>query len=365
MNLKQAGLLSMMMMMTAATAAWGQEAERFKDLGVQITSKAMQGTSFVKDRQGRDLVFTVMRGEPAKLIGFDVATGELIKLLPLEGAQGAWTVTTSTDGSIYVGSQSNGSLYRYIPGQEDLTHLGQVLPGQTFVWDLTPGPNGAVFGATYPGCQVFRYHPDDGFTDVGNGAVAPDENYGRGIWYDDASGKIYVGVGAHAHLIELAPETGERRNILPEKFADKKFVYAVAVEAGRVFGQITDGSHLLVMNQRTHEIEALLPQVDSRLISPKSPYAEVVYFTAGGTLYAYDLEKREQSAVDVKLGANIQTFAWLTVEELGQGPALVGFVRSGQIFKYHPRTGKTITLRLDPPGEPTPIQSIVPRRSNL
>lgn len=340
-------------------AARAEDRGTFTDLGVQITSSTMQGAAFATDASGRHLLFTAMRGEPAKLLMFDVASGDLLKVMPLKGAQGAWSVTTASDGSIYVGGQSNGHLYRYVPGEEDLVSLGQCLPGQTFVWDLTAGQDGEVFGATYPGCRAFRYHPDGGFSDVGSGPLIDGELYARSIDYDETNGKIYVGVGTKAHLIELDPKTGDKRNLLPNRFDDKKFVYAVAAEAGRIFGQLADGNEFLVLNRDSGEIEALLPSIHSRLVSPKSPYADVVYFSTDGKLHAYDLSTRQASVVDVNPTGGPQTLTWLRLDGFGaDGPALVGFVRGGSIFKYHPATGESSITRLSPPGEPTPIQHI-------
>src|SRR5206468_3717100 len=81
----------------------------FKDLGVQITSSTIIGTTFGKDGHGHDAVYTVMRGKPAKLLSFDLQTGELIRSLPLDGANGAWNACTASDGSIYVGTDAKAN----------------------------------------------------------------------------------------------------------------------------------------------------------------------------------------------------------------------------------------------------------------
>src|SRR5579862_3724037 len=145
---------------------------KFTDLGVQISSSTVIGTTFSKDNKS---VFSVMRGHPAKLLEFDLTTGELNQSLPLPGAEGAWNACTATDGSIYVGTDSNGHLYRYIPGEKDVHDLGNPLPRETWVWDVVAGKDGEVFGGTYPGGKVFRYRPNDGFTDIARGPVASGE----------------------------------------------------------------------------------------------------------------------------------------------------------------------------------------------
>src|SRR4051794_25936815 len=127
---------------------------RFVDLGPQITSSLVIGTTFTKDPSGHDLVCTVMRGHPAKLIVFDVRGGQMLHRMPLAGANGAWNACTASDGSVYVGSDANGHLYRWIPGEDEAHNLGQVAPDQTFAWDVCAGREGEVFVGTYPGCLV-------------------------------------------------------------------------------------------------------------------------------------------------------------------------------------------------------------------
>ena len=80
----------------------------FFDLGVQITSLTLQGTAFTRHPDGRNLICTVIRGQPAKLIVFDVKSADLLHRLPLKGANGGWNATTASDGSVYVGSDDNG-----------------------------------------------------------------------------------------------------------------------------------------------------------------------------------------------------------------------------------------------------------------
>lgn len=129
------------------------------------------GKCFLKDNKGRELVFTVVRGEPAHLLGYDVKSGELILDKELKGADGAWDMAYSSDGYLYIPGAS-GFLFRHRPGTQLVENLGLALQGETYVWNLTVGKDGEIFGATYPGCRVFRYHSAEGFSDVGEGAVS-------------------------------------------------------------------------------------------------------------------------------------------------------------------------------------------------
>jgi hypothetical protein len=332
---------------------------KVEDLGVQITSMTLQGTTFAKDPSGRHLVCTVIRGEPAKLLVFDIKSGELRHRLTLEGSHGAWNATTASDGSVYVGTDDNGHLYRWIPGEEKLKDLGQVEKDQIFVWDVAPGEDGEVFCGTYPGCRVIRYHPKDGFSDVGKGAVAPGEDYVRALSYDPASKHVFAGVGAKAHLIELDPTTGEKKNILAPKYKDKKFAYGVDVVAGKLFTMLTDDTATVVTDLQTREEEATIP-CGLQIISPKSPYGEEVYFNSGGKVSVYDLKMRKHEVVDEIGNLPVIALGWVKFDEPDfPGETLVATTARGKLVRYHPKTGKSDAKQLDVPPESVPIQSIV------
>ena len=348
-------LLVPLLLVQAARAEDG----KFEDLGVQITSMTLQGTTFAKDPAGRDVVCTVIRGEPAKLLIFDVRSGELLHRLTLEGAHGAWNATTASDGSVYVGADDNGHLYRWTPRSDKLEDLGQVAKDQSFVWDVAPGDDGEVFCGTYPGCQVIRYHPKDGFSDVGKGAVAQGENYVRALTFDPASKRVFAGVGAKAHIIEVDPKTGDKKNFLPPKYADKKFAYGVDVVAGKLFAMLTDDTKTVVFDLKTREEEATLP-CGLQIISPKSPYGEHVYFNSGGAVSVYDLKSRDHEEVRAIGKVGVIALGWIDFDEADfPGATLVAMSSRGKLVRYHPMTGKSDSKQLDVPPESVPIQSIV------
>jgi hypothetical protein len=349
-----------LLLLPAMTAAADEPAAgKFEDLGVQITSMTLQGTTFAKDPAGRDLVCTVIRGEPAKLLVFDIKSGALLHRLALEGAHGAWNATTASDGSVYVGTDDLGKLFRWIPGQSTINDLGQIAKDQTFVWDVAPGADGEVFCGTYPGCRVIRYHPKDGFSDVGKGAVAPGEDYVRALTYDVASKHVFAGVGARAHLIELDPASGEKKNILAPKYKDRKFAYGVDVVAGKLFTMLTDKTATIVIDLETREEEATLP-VGLQIISPKSPYGEHVYFNSGGKVSRYDLASRKHEVVDAIGNIPVIALGWVDFDEPDfRGPTLVAMTARGKLVRYHPKNGKTDGKQLAVPPENVPIQSIV------
>ncbi len=333
------------------------EKGRFENLGVQITSLTLQGTTAAKDPSGRELICTVIRGEPAKLLVFDVRERKLVNRFALESAHGAWNATTATDGSVYVGTDDQGKLFRWLPGETEVHDLGQVAPDQTFIWDVSPGRDGEVFVGTYPGCGVFRYHPRDGSSDVSKGPSAAGENYARGLDFDPDSGRIFVGVGAHAHLIELDPKTAQKKDILPAEYATKKFAYSVDVRAGKLFVLMHDGPESFVMDIATHTVDAVIPDTSGQqVVSPKSPDDDKVYLNAGGNVTSYDLKTHAIARTKVP---SLLGLHWVDFDEPDfPGATLVGLTGRGVLIRYNPRTGKSDSFKLTFPPESVPIQSI-------
>src|SRR6476620_1518016 len=92
----------------------------FKNLGPQISTTLIQGSAFTKDPSGKTLVCCVVRGQPAKLVVFDVESGKRVHLFALNEADGAWNATTASDGSVYVGTDPNGRLFRWVPGEQSV-----------------------------------------------------------------------------------------------------------------------------------------------------------------------------------------------------------------------------------------------------
>jgi streptogramin lyase len=301
---------------------------------------------------GAGVVCVVMRGQPAKLVVFDLKSGEMFQRLPLDGAEGGWNACTSTDGSVYVGTDSNGHLYRWIPGESVAHDLGQPLPEQKWVWDVRPGKDGEIFGGTYPGANVFRYRPKEGFSDAGKGPVAANENYVRAVAYDAVTGKVYAGVGSHAHLIELDPKTGEKRDILPSEYHDKEFVYGLDLLGDHLFAMISHGQDSLVMNLRKHnEVEAILPSVTGQQTMTRDRETGCIYYSSSPKVFRFDPAKPKQAPVEAFSAGPVVGFTW-------EGRTLVAMNSYGAVTRFDPATGKSEITKFHLPKEPTPINQI-------
>ncbi|MBC6491392.1 hypothetical protein BC349_10135 [Flavihumibacter stibioxidans] len=333
------------------------DSSRFTNLGPQLRASMIQGSLFVKDSAGRELLYTVVRGEPAHLLGYELASGKLLLDQPLPGADGAWDMAYSPDGWLYVPGAS-GSLFRHRPGSPSVENLGQALQGETYVWSLTTGKNGEIFGATYPGCRVFRYHPKDGFSDAGRGPLVAGENYVRSLAFHEKSGKLYAGVGSHAHLVELDPVTGQKKEILPAKYKNREFVYGLELVTGikggdRLMALLNSGQTTIIYNLRTHKVEAELDSIDMKTVlqQPGTPW---VYVTSGGKLCRLDIS-RPTAPLQVigETGASANALA------LSGDKQVQVLTYKGVVHRFHPATRVSSQQQLEIPGQPIPIQSII------
>lgn len=327
------------------------------NLGPQLRAAMIQGSIFLTDPAGRNWIYTVVRGEPAHLLGYNATNGQLQLDQPLPGADGAWDMAWSSDGWLYVPGAS-GFLFRHKPGTQLVENLGLVLPGQTYVWNLTTGRDGELFGATYPGCRVFRYHPKDGFSDLGKGPLIEGENYVRSLAYNKKTAKLYAGVGSHAFLVEIDTRTGAKKEILPEKYKGKEFVYGLEMvyqDKGPdyLLALLTSGQLTLVYNLKTQKVERELEGIDMKTIV-QEPGSSRIYYTMKSTLYQLDLAKKgslPQRITETRGASN--AFRW-------DGKKKLSLLTSNAVYhQVDISAKKASTLKLDVPGQPIPIQSMM------
>ena len=130
----------------------------------------------------------------------------------LPGLVHGWGLTESLDRrAVYVGA-GNGHLARYDLATRSLTDLGRATPSASVVFDLATAPDGRIWGASYPGGEVWAYDPaSTAFTrpePVGNG-----HEYARSIAVD--ANWVYVGTGATApDIVRISTSDPTRRETI-------------------------------------------------------------------------------------------------------------------------------------------------------
>jgi hypothetical protein len=330
----------------------------FINLGTQVTNAAIMSSICDKDREGNDVIYSVIVGRPGKLVVIDLKTSSVKKIFDLPGADGSWDMVRAKDGNVYIGSYPNGRVYQFNPESDTVTDLGQAFEGQSFVWCLAAGKGKEVYGGTFNGGNVFKYGPDEKFADV-LGQVVPGEIYVRGIAYDENKEVIYAGIGSHAHLIRYHCKTGTRKDILPEEYRNEEFAYHIRLRHGKIFVLVTPKAEVLVMDQETEKLEYVIPCMNSRTLSEISPYDYKIYYTCGEELYYYDIEAREHGLVGIKVQGNAVAYEFIELNEEGYpGYSLVIFLSGGKILKYNLQNKNYYCSAVELPEQPSQIQSI-------
>lgn len=328
---------------------------KFVNHGPQLAAAMVQGSIFLKDTKGNLLLYTVVRGEPANLLAFNVKTKALVLDVPLPKSDGAWDLAQATDGILYVPG-AGGKLFSHKPGTKTITDLGNALPNETYLWNLTAGKNGEVFGATYPGCRVFRYHPKDGFTDVVGAPLVVGENYVRSLAFDAKRNLLYAGVGSHAHLIEINLSNKKTRELLPAKYQDKEFVYSLEIVKGkdgadRLLALLTAGQTTLVYNIEKQRVEQEITAMDMKAVGTDAQFN--TYYTAKNTLMKFDAGKSAASAVQLATQVGSANAFYK------QPGGLLLFNAKANLVSFNEQTGKTTTTALKIPAQPIPINAIM------
>lgn len=317
----------------------------------------IQGSIFLKDAKGNLLLYTVVRGEPAHLLAFNVKTKSLILDLPLPKTDGAWDLAQATDGMLYIPG-AGGKLFSHKPGTKTIKDLGNARPNETYLWNLTAGKNGEVFGATYPGCRVFRYHPKDGFTDLANGPLVAGENYVRSLAFDAKLNFLYAGVGSHAHLIAINLTTKEKNEILPAKYKDREFVYGLELIKGtdgqdRLLALLTAGQTTLVYNLATQKVEQEVANMDMKAVGTDAKKS-LVYYTSKGNLKRVDASKNFNTATTLATDLAAATAFYND----NAGYVYVLTVK-GNLLRYPTSTKNIQNTALKIPAQPIPINAIM------
>lgn len=348
-----------------------------ENLGPQIRKATLMRGAIGRDSDDRPVIYTVVAGAPAIFTIIDIETEQVVKSLPMPDTSGAWSVTMSGDGSVYLGAYNLGLLYRYIPSMDELVNLGHPLSTKDSVlYPMAAGKDGIMYGSTYPTAHLYAYDPAKGsFADYGTmSAQSSGERWTRVTVYDEETHKVYAGVGNVPRLLEYDLATGAKRDLLPAGYENIVSVYDLNIADGRLFARkeannpnetfvidIESGEQVEVTNADTGESSMTFINF-SRGISPVSPVANKFYFAgSGGVLFEYDLDTNSYRSTGASIEGAAIAYAYEELNEAGfPGYSLVGLSgNSGKMFKYNLETGTVKLTDIQVPAEPVNIHEIV------
>ena len=238
------------------------------------------------------------------LLGYNPQTDEAVEVKL--GSSGGYGCCVGSDGALYIGGVGPGNMYRYDPATGELINVGGSKTGATYIWATAASEDGKVYGACYPTCNVIEYDiATRTLTDLGR--MDDKEKYCRSICVAQ-DGKVWVGIGTHARLVVLDPKSGERTNVLPEKYRAGSSCYDLGVSGKYVFASII-----------------------------RHPY----------TLLVFDAETQQ---VVADLGAAPDSVWWMNTKGAAPGEAYLYSLPNGDLYHYNVATGK-LTLKAESLGQ--------------
>ncbi|RZU10911.1 putative pyrroloquinoline-quinone binding quinoprotein [Kribbella rubisoli] len=245
-------------------------------------ASAVTSTSVAE--QVGDRIWTITSGvSPVQVGAFDPVSKTVDRKFSLPSGAGAWAMThLGTD--LYIGLYTPGDVYRVDTTTGTATKVTQF---GSFIWSIAATPDGKIVAGTYPDGAVHEYDPATGATKSYGAAVAG-EQYVRSIAADATT--IYAGVGTKAHLIAIDRATGERRDVLPAKYADRTFVATLALDGTKLAASLSPTGTMLVFDTAdlSNPVEVQTPGGDQYITAITIDGPDIYLGTRpSGTLYRY------------------------------------------------------------------------------
>ncbi|MDX9976096.1 MAG: hypothetical protein RBU21_24170 [FCB group bacterium] len=199
----------------------------FEELGVPIRKAGLMG--FIVGpgpTEGSERLYFNFRQDGGKLflVAVDPDTGEAQQFKSPLGT-GAWGFIVGPDNRIYLGTHEgidpadSGRILVFDPKQPEkqIQDVGRPAESESYLWMFTNGPDGKIYGCTYPTAKLVSYDPKTNqMADLG--VMDPDQKYSRSIC-TGPDGRIYLGIGfGKANVIAYNPKTGEHKSVLPDEY---------------------------------------------------------------------------------------------------------------------------------------------------
>lgn len=329
---------------------------------IPLDSVTAPGSTTATGPDGQPRLYWVSSGNQAILTITHARTGEQIKRFPLPNAGGAWAVDALPNGDVYIGSYGSGRLFRYVLATDSVEDLGQMIPGETFIWSLTHDENGVVFGGTgQNGGHIFSYDPATGvkrdYGPFGNPDVPV---LVRAV--AAGGGKIYLGTSPSPSLHTIDIATGERTQLPLPDTGGQLAVNDLDLRGGLLFVRVsTSGSPqpLHVYDIAAGSYIETIPGVHGLRMSKVAPDGRTVYFVKDRTLHSYDLQTRTWQATGLTGISDVRAFGFLDLQHPDwPGQTLIGSDYLGGYFLYSPADGRSVRMSADVAGAPANLRSM-------
>ncbi len=266
-----------------------EEACQVEWLGEPIRMLAVQ-SAIAWPSEAPEALALVLRGRPAQLVVLALPGFELRASHVLPHAEGAENLLVSSRVELFIPTHPHGKLYRYSLAANQLHEIHHGCDRVGLIWDLAEDHVGRIFAGCWPGARLFAFDPSTQKT-IDFESVAPGEDYVRAMTSCAATRRLYLGIGAHAQLLEYDPIARTSSNILPPMWQSQRFVYQLASYGTWLFVTVMPARKTLVFRLGAQsELVAELAALECPHIVPREREGKRLLLAAGGHLVEFDTQ---------------------------------------------------------------------------
>ncbi|MBE4907087.1 WD40 repeat domain-containing protein [Bacillus luteolus] len=331
---------------------------RFTKIGPQVfTSSALTATTGT-DSKGTPLMYVILHGTPTVVAVIDLNTETLVRTLTLEDSTSATGLDVDENQVLWVGGTNNGSVYSYDPNTDVFKNHGNKLenPKDTAILDIDVEDTILFAGSAYGGSVFGLSTTTDEL--INYGQIIDKKEFVKSVKYFKPRNSIYLGVGSNAELVEMDLITGLKRNFLPKKYANEKFISDLDLAGNKLFARMYPSKKIAVFDTSTNTLADEFP-ADSRGVSPVSPNGQIVYYSSKGSIYEYNLLTQKSNELSAKIPEGTSALS-LNFVQLKDGLSLVGLLDNhGNYFIYNIASGNHTVKKLALPGQPITLHTMI------
>ncbi|MBZ2199543.1 hypothetical protein [Occultella gossypii] len=338
-------------------------------LGTPVSSRII--TNMVLGQEGGvSMTYGVYRGSkdtdsPATFVVADTLTGEIVRTIPLVGADHATEIRRSVDGKIYMTTTGTYSLWVYDPQTTQVRQIGLInpeSPADGYGWSMAAAENGRMYIGSYPKGLLYLYDPaDDSITNLGR--IDETQSYIRALAYDMERGNLYVGAGGSSAQIWKVEPDGTKTPLLNDVdtpgATDHSFISTFTFVDDRLFARgglselLVIGADDQVEYWRGDGKEAFGYQVTPR---PDAPGRYI--FTFQETFWEYDSETATTRDLGIPNNGYLNDAYWVELDDpQWPGWTMIAATNDG-VVKLNLETGTSEAHPIDY-RNPTTIQKIL------
>lgn len=135
-----------------------------------------------RDGKEKVILSNFVSGSTGSLIFLDVETGEG-ETVRLPSDSGAWAIYNLNNDKIIVGTCPNYGYIYCLDLKSRSWSEGLRIESEKYIWNLTLGSDGFIYGGTYPGCTLIRYNPKQHILEnMGRVSDNPKNLYSRTVY---------------------------------------------------------------------------------------------------------------------------------------------------------------------------------------